>query len=343
MRQIAINGKFLSQRQTGTQRYAVEILKALDSLQSNSKIVLVLPQKQSLAFSLHHIEVIRYGFGKGLLWEQICFPLYLFWHHAVALNLCGVCPIIAPKGITVLHDIRNNIHREWLPKKLRAKLSAYWHIFQSDWICKFASQIVAVSEFSKKQIIEHFKVTPNRITVIPNGWQHIQAIRTHKNGDYFFSLASIAKHKNFRWVMEVAKRNPKSQFRIAGNLNKNLFDSDDLKELPNLKFLGYLTDEEIVSQMLNCKAFLFPSLYEGFGLPPLEALSLGAPVVVSDCASLPEVFGKSSHYIDPFDYNVDLEKLLAKPVALEKEVLDKYSWEASAKKLLSVLEVDSCQ
>jgi glycosyltransferase involved in cell wall biosynthesis len=334
---VAINGKFLSQQLSGVQRYAIEILKALDVLQNHLNVVLVTPKNKRLDFSLNHIKIIPYGFGNGILWEQICFPFWLLWNHALALNLCGVCPVIASKGITVLHDIRNNIHREWLPKKSQAKLSAYWHILQSYWICRFATQIVTVSEFSKKQIIEHFKVDPNRITVIPNGWQHIQATQPHQNDGYFFSLASIAKHKNFRWVVEVAKRNPKSQFRIAGSLNKNLFDTDDLKELPNLKFLGYLTDEEIISQMLNCKAFLFPSLYEGFGLPPLEALSLGAPVVVSDCASLPEVFGKSAHYIDPFDYDVDLEKLLAEPVAPASEVLDRYSWDKSAERLNGVL------
>jgi glycosyltransferase involved in cell wall biosynthesis len=337
MRRIAVNGKFLSQKITGTQRSAIEILKALDLIAPNLEIVLLVPKKQKIPYAFQNIKVKKCGIFKGFLWEQISFPIHLFLHRALPMNLCGVCPVIAPKGITVLHDIRNNIHREWMPEKMRAKLSAYWHIFQSYWICRFATQIVTVSKFSKKQIIEYFKVASNRITVIPNGWQHIQAAQTHQDGGYFFSLASIAKHKNFRWVVEVAKRNPKSQFRIAGSLNKNLFDANDLKELPNLKFLGYLTDEEIVSQMLGCKAFLFPSLYEGFGLPPLEALSLGTPVVVSNCASLPEVFGKSAHYIDPFDYNVDLEKLLAEPVAPASEVLDRYNWEKSATALQNIL------
>jgi glycosyltransferase involved in cell wall biosynthesis len=89
--------------------------------------------------------------------------------------------------------------------------------------------------------------------------------------------------------------------------------------------------------MKNCKAFLFPSIYEGFGIPPLEALSHGTKIIISNAACLPEIYGDCAYYIDPYDYEVDLEKLLKCEVKPPDECLSRYSWEKSAKILLSVI------
>jgi len=78
-------------------------------------------------------------------------------------------------------------------------------------------------------------------------------------------------------------------------------------------------------------------VYEGFGIPPIEALSWGAELIVSTAACLPEVNGKSAHYIDPYSYEVDLDELLKEPIAPASEVLDKYSWAREAQKLLVLL------
>ena len=89
--------------------------------------------------------------------------------------------------------------------------------------------------------------------------------------------------------------------------------------------------------MCGALAFVFPSLYEGFGIPPLEAMALGAQVICSDAASLPEVYGSSVHYIDPRNSDIDLEALLAQECGDREETLTRYSWDRSAKKLLYLL------
>jgi glycosyltransferase involved in cell wall biosynthesis len=89
--------------------------------------------------------------------------------------------------------------------------------------------------------------------------------------------------------------------------------------------------------MERCKAFILPSYYEGFGLTPLEALSCGAPVIVARAASLPEIYGKTAHYIDPFNTNVDLDKLLEEPVESPGELLEKYSYDAAAEKVYELI------
>jgi glycosyltransferase involved in cell wall biosynthesis len=93
--------------------------------------------------------------------------------------------------------------------------------------------------------------------------------------------------------------------------------------------------------MERCKAFLLPSYYEGFGLTPLEALSCGAPVIVADAASLPEIYGKSARYIDPYNTDVDLDDLLKTSVESPDAILEKYSYDKSARDVYRLI-VEYC-
>ena len=115
----------------------------------------------------------------------------------------------------------------------------------------------------------------------------------------------------------------------------------NLQKLPNVKLLGYVTDGQIKWLMKNCKAFIFPSYYEGFGIPPLEALSVGAKIIISDTASLPEIFHSAAIYINPYDTNCNLEELVSKLPSdynqKASEVLNKYTYDKSAQKLYNVL------
>ena len=85
--------------------------------------------------------------------------------------------------------------------------------------------------------------------------------------------------------------------------------------------------------MRNCKAFIFPSFFEGFGIPPLEAMSVGAKVLVSNASCLPEIYGNSAIYIDPYNSDIDINEFLKKPVDSPELVLEKYSFANTAKKI----------
>jgi glycosyltransferase involved in cell wall biosynthesis len=101
--------------------------------------------------------------------------------------------------------------------------------------------------------------------------------------------------------------------------------------------LGYLPDVRVKALMERCKAFILPSYYEGFGLTPLEALACGASIIVSNAASLPEIYGDTAHYIDPTNANVDLDVLLSQPVADPAPLLKKYSYDASAAQVYGII------
>ena len=168
-------------------------------------------------------------------------------------------------------------------------------------------------------------VPDEKIAVIGNGWQHFNGVTPDmrifeqypqlKRKKYFFTLTSVNRNKNLDWVLKAAENNPQAQFAAAG---RKLDSAVDFSQYPNVTYVADVSDCEIKALMQEAKAFIFPSFYEGFGIPPLEAMSVGTPVIVSHAASLPEIFGTAAHYIEPDNPRVDIEKLLAQPVS-EKE------------------------
>ena len=160
-----------------------------------------------------------------------------------------------------------------------------------------------------------------------------------KKGEYFYALGSLAKHKNFKWIREVARRSPDKTFVVAGGKDLRAFGDDaEAKDTHNVFYPGYVSDAENAALMKHCKLFLHPAVFEGFGIPPLEALALGAPVALANATCLPELYGDTARYFDPYDYDVDLDALAAQPVAAPDEVLKKYSWNKTAEFWLHEME-----
>ena len=340
MARICINGTFLSEKRTGIYRFAEEIIKALDLQENKDELVLVVPPKTEIPFKLKYIKVAEFGVKKGIIWEQIFFALYLWIHQAIALNLCNVTPVLAPTGFSVIHDISYKVNPKYF-NHFYGKLSRTWHCFQYWVISHFSRRIFTVSEFSKSEIMRVYHVSPEKITVTPNGWQHMLSIKPSpheilnrfnlQSKRYFMSLSTIAPNKNLKWVLNAARNTPDTIFAIAGSLNPARFGEDlNVEGLDNVKFLGYVSDGDFVTLAKNCKAFIFPSFYEGFGIPPLEAMSVGASVVISNIPVLKEIFNNSAYYIDPYEKTGNLESLLTGDVSDSEDVLNRFSWDKSA-------------
>lgn len=345
-KKIVFDGQVYAGRKAGLYRYANEILMEFDKIISQGEYELIVPAYVDMPVSFQNIRVIKYGNVKGLLWSQTSLLLYLIKNNAISLGFCNTTPLLRP-GVTVIHDIGYKVLRDCY-KNLYGRLSCLWHRLNYWVIAKSGRPVITVSHFSKRQLIEVYKIRKDRISVIGNGWQHYQRILEDDNVfkkfpdikpcQYYFAIGNLEERKNYKWILEMAKRNPRSMFVIAGGQVKNAAYVVDFSVMQNVKLIGYVNDGMAKSLMANCKAFLFPSIFEGFGIPPLEALSVGAKVICSDASCLPEICEDAVSYINPDDYDLDLDKYLTAKTEDANKVLKKYSWGASALLLKGFLD-----
>lgn len=339
---IIINGRFFEHRISGVERYAREILDEIDKMFLKDEIIIAIPPSVTDIPDYKRINIKKIGKLNKHLWEQISFPLYVYKKHGIAVNLCNSSPLISP-GVVCIHDAKVKAR----PRDYGVVFLVWYRLLLFN-ACKRAKRIITVSEFSKRELSKYYNVNRDKIAVIPNAWQHFDRIKYNENvinsygltkNHYIFSLGSLEPNKNFHWIIEAAKANPSITFAVSGASNKRVFAGDVITEWPsNIIKLGYVTDEEAKTLMRDCKAFLFPSFYEGFGIPPLEALSAGCKrIMVSDIDVMHEIFGDCVLYISPYDI-AGFESNLVKNSRVDvHEVLSKFDWAKSARKLIELL------
>lgn len=339
--EYVIEGLFLTQRITGIQRYAYEITMELDNQVQKDELQILVPASIKELPKLNNIRIVKYGKNNGIKWQQIDVPKYLRKNKKKGIFLTNILPLVYAKGIIAIHDVSYKANPQFFTSK-RDRVSALWHRLNYWRAAHSNMNIVTVSEFSKSEIMKYYHVSPDRITVVYNAWQHMDRIAYAENtfekypylrkDEYYFSMSTLAPNKNFKWILEAAKQNPNEKFAIAGGGKlREAADESGYKNLDNVFFLGYVSDEDAKTLMANCKAFLFPTLYEGFGIPPLEAIACGAKqVLVSDTPCMHEVYGDDVNYIDARQVN---GKSLGNCKSVKKDILEKYSWRKSSEEV----------
>lgn len=346
MSKFVIDGLFLTQRITGIQRYAYELIKELDKIIPSGAVEILLPNWADSVTEYNNIKTVHYGNLKGIPWEQINYAHYVRKNSAECICLTNTVPLTYPKGLVTIHDVSYKVNPQFFIS-MRDRLSALWHRLNYWKASKSKMTILTVSEFSKSEIKKYYKITDERIKVIYNAWQHTLEIPFSEDtfkrypqlsrGNYYFSMSTLAANKNFKWVLYAAKNTPDKQFAIAGGGKlKGVAEALGFSNLPNVHFLGYVTDEDAKTLMKDAEAFVFPTLYEGFGLTPLEAISCGTErVIISDTPCMHEIYEDDAEYINPTDYKN--AKIQETGIRVSKDILVKYSWEKSAKKLKEIL------
>ena len=352
-----INPNFLCRNLTGIERFAFEICKRLDLLlQSEDDIAILLPSNAKTIPQYKNIKIIKTD--KALTsfprWDLFEFAFWCRRLNARGINFSNTAPLGKQCGISFIHDI----YAKQFPQDFsgfKESLIKLYCCFNYHNISKNAIKVLTVSEFSKKEIQKVYKVSDNKIDVISNGWEHFKELKEEKPSQaenlipksFYFTLGSLQKRKNLKWIAEYAKNHPSEIFAISGKAVSGFVSKDleDLQKLSNVKLLGYVSDGQVKWLMKNCKAFIFPSYYEGFGIPPLEALSTGAQIIIADAASLPEIYRDSAVYIDPYNSDCNLEELLAnfnkKCNQSAQKVLNEYTYDKSAQKLYNILKEEA--
>jgi glycosyltransferase involved in cell wall biosynthesis len=347
--EVFVNGRFLGRRITGVERFGRETLAWLDDHPEEwggLHFTLLIPRKMVVPFpSYSHIAVIPIGSKGNYRWEQITLKHYCLRHKAdYLLNLCNLAPIgLSHKNIATVHDVSFKIHPEFF-KWYVAKV----YQFLMKRVIERSVLLFTDTETSKKDILANYPVSESKIVVVgcgvnPNLGSKDEAaspILSKVNGPFYFSVGSRSPNKNLRYIAECAKRNPDKQFLVSGGENQ-VFDSVQTSLPANLHCLGYLSDSDIRVLYSKCDGFIFPSFSEGFGLPPLEAVSCGCrSIVLSDISVFHEIFGDSATYIDP--HNMQDFPFLKKMTSMSEEdatrILQKYSWHNTAESMLFALK-----
>ena len=345
---IVVNGVFAGRRASGLERFAVETLRALDEIAAPGRFRLLVPRyaKPESIPSFRNIEVVRRGVMPRMLWEQWTLPRYARRADAETLSLTNTVPVFRP-GFACIHDVFYVTHANDFRRSLKGRMAMWMHRVHYCAIVHGGKGIFTVSEYSRRQIAEVLRVPAGRIMVLGNGWEHVLRIvsddtvlKRHPElvrGKFLLALGNLSPYKNLAWVMAAARKRPEIVWAVAGGKPRSVACAHE--SLGNVVFLGYVSDGEMRALMENCMALVHPSLDEGFGIPPLEALSLGRPAIVARSSCLPEIYGDAVRYIEhPDDIgNADISPCLIGSPTPPDKLLFVHTWKNVAKKLNAAL------
>lgn len=339
MKEILVDGSFVGKRVTGVQRFCWETLKELTKIE-DLKVYLALPKEIDFKKVSHlNVEVISCGKKNHKFWQLFTLGRLAKRRKLPLLCMANFSPLFQ-KDYLVLHDVT------YLDKQGRnRKLWALAYRILVGFRIARHKKIFTVSEFSRGRILTHYRKLKNdQVQVVGNGstdWRGVEEKRPEllEEGPYFLSVGSTTKNKNFDYLLTLAQKYPHERFLVVGRIDGEY--SERTKEISNLHFTGYLSDGELLYLYRHAKGLILPSFYEGFGLPPLEALGLGVrTLVLSDIPVFLEIYGKVANFFDPYDlgHPVDLTSLKE---AKEEDVLallEKYSWKRVAGAIFQAIE-----
>lgn len=350
---FAINGKYLGQRQSGVQRVAAELTRALDTAVAagaDEVALRILRPPGSRAAEVSRITQEVIGRGTGTLWEQVSLPRHL--HGDRLINLGNMAPLASRGGVLLIHDAQAYLTPQSYSRSFRA-----WYRTVMPLLAARAGRVVTVSNYSRDRLAEYGVAPAEKITVIHNGVDHIARVGEEpaavdrlglRGKAYVATLSNTQHHKNIAVLFE-AFRSPDLAgipLLLIGGARAADFEALGLAPPPNAVFTGHVSDGALKSLMAQAAVFAFPSLTEGFGLPPLEAMLLGTPALVAPCGAMPEVCGDAALYAAPdrpAEWAAALARLLNDAALREAQSAKgrlhaaQYVWSDAARRYLELL------
>lgn len=351
---IAINGRFLTQGLTGVQRYAREMTRALDALVASGEappMRLIAPPGAEGLEAFAHIKPEIIGQRGGQLWEQLDLPRAA--RGDFLLNLGNTAPVAQGcRQAVVIHDAGVFDTPESYSWKFRS-----WYRGLQRMLVFRGTRILSVSAFSAGRIASNLGLDAARIGVTLEGGEHIlreaadPAILARHGlaaGSYALVIGTGAAHKNLaalhHAIGALAARG--LVLAVAGAKDAAVFRQDGAPPSENVKPLGRVSDAELRALYESALCLVFPSRYEGFGLPPVEAMWCGCPVIASRAGAVPEVCAEAALWFDatrPESLGEAVAQLADEPatraalVAAGRARVQEFSWDQAARRLLGFL------
>lgn len=286
------------------------------------------------------------------LWTHFILP---FKSGDVLFCPANIAPVFVPKSkklIVTIHDVAFLTY----PESFSGFFRVYYR-FLMPIIIKRADKIITVSNYSKKEIEKYYLEAKGKIEVISLGFdKNFKKLDNIKKKNQILYVGSLNKRKNFIGVLKAFELLEKKDYKLllVGNFSANFALDKKSKEVieiakqnPNIEFKSNIDNKELIQIYNESVIFLFPSFYEGFGLPILEAMACGTPVICSNSSSLPEVGGDAVVYCNASDINDIKEKIeqVLKDDNLQNQMIKKcleraklFSWEKSAQEHIKVFE-----
>jgi len=369
IKRIGIDARFYGPLGKGLGRYTQEMVDNITKLDQINKYVIFLRKENFNEFGCDGVRVKKvladikwYGFA-----EQIILPYYI-WRERIDLmhfphfNVPVFCPV---KFIVTIHDlilIKFPTKRATTLGPVIYKIKNFIYKIVILSAVKRAKKILAVSQFTKDDLIKQFKLKPDKLVVTYEGVAELTNINAPVDvsavlnkyiisRSYLLYVGNAYPHKNLEGLIkvfsEINKSKPELKLVLVGKedyfysrlkLSANIYST-------NIIFPGYVPDNELKVLYDTATLYIFPSFYEGFGLPPLEAMEHGLPVVSSNKTCLPEILGDAALYFNPED-EADMKNKIKLALADEKLREDlknrgylqakKYNWQECAEKTLEV-------
>lgn len=359
---FVINGKFAAQRTTGVQRVARELVRAVNMARRGNALTLIVPDtaKREAWTELgpgYYASPLSGSLGENA-WEQFTLPASIpaaAMPH-VLLSLCNTGPLLLRRHIVMIHDMAIYDMPHCFTWKFRL-----WYRLVFAVLRRRAMHFLTVSEYSRQRIMHHLHLPAERISLIRPAVDHLSRVvaddvvlerfelETHR---YCLLVGSLDPRKNLMRCLaaiEQVDAPPGFKFVLAGGSNTHIFEAlpgGGATAYSRTLQLGFVSDAELKALYENATCFVFPSLYEGFGLPPLEAMYCGCPVIASREASLPEVCGDAALYCDANsidDIAAKITQMVNDPVLRERyrrlglERARAHRWSLAAEQLENAL------
>ncbi|WP_461665206.1 glycosyltransferase family 4 protein [Gordonia sputi] len=347
MREIHINGKWLAQSMTGTQRYANEMVRALLTLAPERRFVVDVPADAEvpewLVDSGARVHRSRWS---GVAFEQLDLPLTT--RGALLLNFAGPAPLLKRKQLVTMHDATPFRFSSTFRRSFVAFYAVMYFL-----LSRTAAHLVTVSRFSAGELADFLHVPAERFDVAHCAADGFDAVDEHAPdlGDTVdiaksvVVVGTLAQHKNLPEPVNALVSEGFPVIVVGASGNPQVF-SDASPLAAGATVAGRLDDAELAYLYRHCRALVFPSRYEGFGLPVVEAQVSGCPVVCSDAASIPEVAGEAAVFFAPGDAQamIDAVRRVSEDTGLRTKLIRmghdnarRFSWRLSAERVLEAI------